>query len=224
VISPSTSGPGERAARVELLCRRGVLAAGVDGAGVSMTVVSGSPHPVASTDTLSALVEDLQFTTGEGPCFDALATRAPVLIGDLASHEEAVGGRWPAFLDEALQAGVRAVFAFPLGYGSAPVGTLDFYRRTPGGLTGERLRGALVTAEVVGLALVEDALVPDEDEPGLFRMEVHRAAGMVMVQTGGTIEEALLVMRASAYGEGVPVQDLAIDIIEGRRRFTKEQL
>jgi GAF domain-containing protein len=226
VGGPGRSGAVARAVRVEALCRRGVQAAAVDGAGVSMSVSSGAPHPVASTDELSALVEELQFTTGEGPCFDAVATRSPVLIGDLASKEEAVASRWPAFLDEALAAGIRAVFAFPVGHGATPVGTLDLYRCAPGPLVSDRLRGALLTADVVGLALVadEDTLDEDDDDRGWFHMEVHRAAGMVMVQTGGTIEEALLVMRASAYGEGISVNDLAAEVVSGRRRYTKEQM
>jgi hypothetical protein len=226
VDGASRSGAVARAVRVEMLCRRGVAAAGVDGAGVSMAVSSGTPHPVASTDELSALVEELQFTTGEGPCFDAVATRSPVLIGDLSAAEEAIAGRWPGFLDEALAAGIRAVFAFPVGHGATPIGTLDLYRRTPGALVADRLRGALLTADVVGLALVADDDGPDEDddERGWFHMEVHRAAGMVMVQTGGTIEEALLVMRASAYSEGISVKDLAADVIAGRRRYAEEEL
>jgi hypothetical protein len=182
VGGPGRSGAVARAVRVEALCRRGVQAAAVDGAGVSMSVSSGAPHPVAS--------------------------------------------RWPAFLDEALAAGIRAVFAFPVGHGATPVGTLDLYRRAPGPLVSERLRGALLTADVVGLALVadEDTLDEDDDDRGWFHMEVHRAAGMVMVQTGGTIEEALLVMRASAYGEGISVNDLAAEVVSGRRRYTKEQM
>ena len=222
---PIRSRAAARALRVEALCRRGADAAGVDGAGVSISVSSGSPHPLASTDELSALVEELQFTTGEGPCFDAVATRSPVLVGDLATKEEAVIGRWPAFLDEALAAGIRAVFAFPLGHGATPVGTLDLYRRTPGPLVSEQLRGALLTADVVGLALVADEdLAKEDDDQGWFHMAVHRAAGMVMVQTGGAVSEALLLMRASAYGEGIPVNDVADDVIAGRRRYSKEKL
>jgi hypothetical protein len=190
-----------------------------------VAVSSGTPHPLASTDELSALVEELQFTTGEGPCLDAVATRSPVLIRDLSLPDEAVAARWPAFLDEALAAGIRAVFAFPIGPGATPVGSLDLYRRTPGALVADRLRGALLTADVVGLALVADDDGSDGDnERGWFRMEVHRAAGMVMVQTGGTIEEALLVMRASAYSEGISVNDLAADVVAGRRRYAKEEV
>jgi hypothetical protein len=168
------------------------------------------------------VVEDLQFTLGQGPCFDSVATRSPILISDLASPEEAVAGRWPAFLDEALSHGIRAVFAFPLGHGATTLGTLDLYRRAPGPLDADQLRGALLTADVVGLALVAEDAVPEEfDDAGWFRMEVYRAAGMVMVQNGGTIEEALVLMRASAYGEGIPINQLAAEVVQGRRRFPR---
>ncbi len=54
-------------------------------------------------------------------------------------------------------------------------------------------------------------------------MTVHQAAGMVMAQTGGSIEEALLLLRATAYGQGRPVHELATDVLEGRRTFTEEE-
>jgi hypothetical protein len=219
--------PAERSAavvaRIEGLCERGVLAAGVDGAGVSVTVKRSSPQPVLSTDERSARIEELQFTLGEGPCFEATATRSPVLVSDLSDVGEASGARWPAFLDEALMVGARAIFAFPLGVGTTAVGTLDLYRTTPGPLSAQQLSASLATADSLGIALLsEDPLGVGFEQSGWLRMTVHQAAGMVMVQMGGTIEDALLTLRASAYGEGRSVNDLAADVLAGRRRYQKE--
>jgi hypothetical protein len=206
------------------LCERGVRAAGVDGAGVSVTVRASSPQPVLSTDARSARIEELQFTLGEGPCFDAAVTRSPVLVSDLSDVGQAVGARWPAFLDEALVVGARAIFAFPLGVGTTAVGTLDLYRTTPGPLSAQQLSASLATADSLGIALLtEDPLDVGPENPGWLRMTVHQAAGMVMVQMGGTIEDALLTLRASAYGEGRSVNDLAADVLAGRRRYQKEE-
>ena len=54
-------------------------------------------------------------------------------------------------------------------------------------------------------------------------MSVHRAAGMVMAQLDSSIDEALARMRAAAFAEGVPIGELADDVVDGRRRFQKEQ-
>lgn len=211
-------------ALMEGLCEQGALAAGVDGAGVSVIAAPRPAHPLLSTDARSARLEELQFTLGEGPCYDAARSRLPVLVSDLTAHRHPSSIRWPAFSDEALAAGVRAVFAFPLGVGAVTVGSLDLYRCTPGPLSTRQLTASLVTADSVGKALlIEDPLESDLEQSTWLRMTVHQAAGMVMVQTGGTIEDALLVLRSSAYGEGRSVNDLAADVLAGRRRFSKEE-
>ncbi len=209
---------------MEDLCGHGVIAAGVDGAGVSVIAASKSAQPVLSTDERSGRLEELQFTLGEGPCYDAAMTRCPVLVSDLTAEGDPSTIRWPAFLDEAVAAGVRAVFAFPLGVGTVSVGSLDLYRCTPGPLSAQQLTASLATADSVGKALLaEDPLERNLEQSTWLRMTVHQAAGMVMVQTGGTIEEALLLLRSSAYGEGRSVNDVAADVLAGRRRFEKEE-
>jgi AmiR/NasT family two-component response regulator len=54
-------------------------------------------------------------------------------------------------------------------------------------------------------------------------MVVHQAAGMVMVQTGTSITGALARLRAVAFSEGISINDLAVDVVTGRRRFSKEE-
>jgi AmiR/NasT family two-component response regulator len=53
-------------------------------------------------------------------------------------------------------------------------------------------------------------------------MAVHRAAGMVMEQLGTSIETALMRLRAAAYAEGIPVNELADAVIIGTRRFQED--
>jgi GAF domain-containing protein len=184
---------------------------------------SGGAQPVMSTDERSALIEDLQFTLGEGPCFDASSLRGPVLISDLTVDPDGAAARWPVFLNEAVAAGIRAIFAFPLGVGATTVGTLDLYRGTPGPLSRQQLNASLVTADSIAVALLSENPLERLDESSELRMTVHQAAGMVMVQTGGTIDDALLMLRASAYGEGRSINDLAADVLAGRRRYDKEE-
>src|SRR4051794_16887242 len=127
-IIPVSPAPRSLPERIEAWCALAVEQAAVDGAGVSVLSARGTPDPVHATDELSALVEDLQFTLGVGPCFDAVTRGEPVLLSDLANQSgEAVVAGWHAFLDEAVAAGIRGVFAFPLGVAGAWVGTLDLY-------------------------------------------------------------------------------------------------
>jgi hypothetical protein len=210
--------------RVARLCALGVSEAGVDGAGVSIFTPEGTPDPVHATDERSAAVEELQFTLGVGPCFDAVATRAPVMVGDLTDPTEGVHTRWPAFTDEAVDLGIRAVFALPLALGSVSLGSLDFYRALPGGLAAVELRRALAVADLLCAALLDGGNSSLAEFGRIrHRAAVHQAAGMISVQLDVTIEEALVVLRSTAYAEATPISELANDVVAGRRRLTKEQ-
>jgi GAF domain-containing protein len=46
---------------------------------------------------------------------------------------------------------------------------------------------------------------------------------MAMIQLDTTIDEALLRLRALAYSGGIPINDLAADIVSRRRRHSKEE-
>ena len=100
---------------------------------------------LSSTDDVSQLIEELQYTLGEGPCVDAYQQERVVAEPDLA---EPVARRWPAFTPLALQAGVRAVFGFPLRVGTVRLGALNLYRDRRGLLSREQHADALVVADV----------------------------------------------------------------------------
>jgi hypothetical protein len=53
-------------------------------------------------------------------------------------------------------------------------------------------------------------------------MIVHQAAGMVMGQLGSSIEEAMVRLRAAAFAEDRTVNELALDVVNHRRRLSKE--
>jgi len=210
--------------RVKELLTSCIQAAEVDGAGLSLRVEAGLSEPFFGTDAVAEALEQLQFTLGEGPCVDAAGSGSPVIVPDLAEPNANVTGRWPMFAREAARREVRAVFAFPLRIGVIGLGVADLYRHAPGPLTREQLASVLSAMDSVTLALLSDDHVHDGSlgaEP--LSMTVHRAAGMVMAQLGTDIEEALVRLRATAFSEEIPIDELADAVVRGRRRFQKEQ-
>lgn len=218
----SPSGPSINP-RLMSLSNTCVQEAGVDGADLSVHAAPGAQVTLYATDDVALALEEMQFTLGEGPCIDASATGAPVLIGDLADPTEGVSRRWAMFVEEATKAGARAVFAFPIRFGAVALGTLDLYRRTPGDLGDRQLDQALSGVDAIGQCLLDMDAPPPEDGDLPYPMAVHQAAGMVMVQLGTTIDEALVRLRAAAYAEGTPIGALAADVVAGRRRLHKEE-
>jgi hypothetical protein len=208
---------------VERLCRTSVREAGVDGCGLSAMTKAGTPLSLHATNRVAAVIEDLQFALGEGPCMDAAASGVPVLVSDLRDPSEGVAGRWPVFLDEAERVGVRAVFAFPVRIGAIALGVMDLYRSEPGGLSQEQLSTTFSTVDAMSRSMLGWDRVPPEEPDETYPLTVHQAAGIVMVQLDTTIEEALVRLRAAAYRDGRPVNELAADTVSGRYTIGEEQ-
>ena len=59
----------------------------------------------------------------------------------------------------------------------------------------------------------------DRKERGGFRSVVHQASGMIMIQLGVEIYEALSRLRAFAFAEGRSVTDVARDVVARALRF-----
>jgi GAF domain-containing protein len=197
--------------------------AGVSGAGIMLMSGDAPWGSVCTTDERSALIEDLQYELGEGPCVDAFHKDRPVLEPDLA---EPATMRWVAFGAPVLAAGVRAVFGFPMRVGAVRLGALNLYRDRPGPLTDDQHTDALVLAEVaaVWVLSVQAGAVPGELAAELeaganFPMVVHQAAGMVAVQLGVSVAQALVRLRAHAFAADRPLTDAAADVVARRLRF-----
>jgi hypothetical protein len=196
---------------------------GVTGAGVMLMSGDIPRGSLCSTDEVSHLIEELQYTLGEGPCVDAYQQDNVVAEPDLA---DPLTRRWPVFTPPALQAGVRAVFGFPLRFGTVRLGALDFYRDRPGSLSDDQHADALVIADVTARWVLEtqagapSGAVAEKLEAGAdFHFAVHNAAGMISVQQGISVTEALIRLRAHAFSSDRPMAEVAQDVIARRLRL-----
>ena len=212
----------------ERICQLCVELIDVAGAGISVVTQTGNRGAVCATDEVAAMIEELQFSLGEGPCVDAVNAGRPVLIPDLAKPHAVDVSRWPAFMSAAADVGIRAVFAFPLAVGAVRVGALDLYRNQAGELSIEQLAGALLAADAAAIALLSmdvnaDTFSGDAAEGADYHLEVHRATGMVQEQLGVSTADALLRLRAKAFADDRPISEVAADVIARRLRFDVEE-
>lgn len=204
--------------QLQRLCRAARRDLPAIGVGVSLMSESGDLLTAAASSRASALMEELQFTLGEGPCLTAFASRAPVLVPDLSEQDRR---SWPSYVQQAQAHGVLAVFAFPLLIGSSRLGALDVYRAETGSLSTWALSRAMTYADVAMQTMLEaqsndgdaDSLLMDSTDT---RLEVYQAQGMVMVQLGISADDALARMRAHAFAENTGLSVVA-DAILARR-------
>ena len=205
------------------LCGACLPIVGMTGAGVMLMSGDIPRGSLCTTDEVSYLIEELQYTLGEGPCVDAYHGDDVVTEPDLA---DPLARRWSAFTAPALQAGVRAVFGFPLRFGTVRLGALDFYRDRPGPLSDDQHADALVLADVTARLVLETqarappGTVAEELEAGAdFHFAVHNAAGMISVQLGISVTEALIRLRAHAFSSDRQIAEAAQDVIARRLRL-----
>jgi GAF domain-containing protein/ANTAR domain-containing protein len=190
---------------------------GFRGATVTVMASDGSGAAEAASDDDIGRVDQLQFVLGEGPNGDAYASGRPVLVSDLA----ATGERWMAFTADALAELVGAVYAFPLQHGAVRLGVLTCYSSVPRALTAREVARCLSFAEAVRdllLDAVAEGEAGEEVPPALrIRREVYQAQGMLMVELGISLTEALTRLRAMAFSEGLDINELASDLANRRR-------
>jgi hypothetical protein len=207
------------------VCAAAIAATGVKGAAVTVTFNVGVRETMYASDPVSAEIEELTLTLGEGPGMDVRGGGA-VLVGDLIDPGWLT--RWPMFAPAAAQAGAGALFALPLQVGAVRVGALTLYRAGPGNLRPMQLSDALMLADTACALLLDDAPQtrhfggPFPDQVGLQHPEVHQATGMISVQLGVTATVALIRLRACAYAEGRRLHDVAGDVVARRLRFSPD--
>ncbi|MGN9812590.1 GAF and ANTAR domain-containing protein [Micromonospora sp. BQ11] len=215
------------AGHLRRLCTAAGRSLAASGVGINVMAESGMRGVAAASEPAYGCLEELQFTLGEGPCLDAFTTREPVLVPDLA---DGAMSRWPGYAPAVYERGMRAVFAFPLQIGAARLGALDVFRLEPGPLSGEQFREALTFADLAVTALLDGqaqaapgSVADGLDEVMGQRAELFQAQGMVSVQLGMSLADALARLRAHAYAENQPLGEVARDVVARTLRFDSDQ-
>lgn len=217
----------------ERICRACVEGLDIDGASISLLTASVARETLWASDPTASLLEELQFSLGEGPCMQAATTGRAVMVLDLSHSCEAA--RWPAFAAAvAEQTAVQALFVVPLRWGVINLGVLDLYRLTPGALNRDQSRDLIAAANLAALMILELRTDPDNpdgqddsDAPWLdptlgSHAEIHQATGMVLAQLDINATDALARLRAHAFSHRRLLLDVAADVVARRLIFTEE--
>ena len=196
-------------------------------AAVSGAVISTLGRPLGSqvvcaTSDTAARIDEIQIDLGEGPSWQALRTRLPVLEADLRHVR---GSAWPGALEALRKLDIGALFAFPLFVGDLGVGSVDLYSHDPRQLSQSAVDDVAVLATVAARHLLRCALDElDHVEEGMTggpysRRDMHQAAGMIAVQLTIGVGDALLVLRARAFSTGRSVAEISLDVVARRLSF-----
>jgi hypothetical protein len=227
VLAMPPGGSRGLAGVLDRVCRAAVSELRLLGAVVTLMSSTETQAVSAASNATTRRLEEQQFGLGEGPTRDAHALHRPVVESDL---EAAGWRRWPAFASVASEAGAGAVCALPLQIGAVSFGVLTLYFPATRGISVQDLRTGLDFAEFASAVLVNDSGPGadggrlDLDLPAVLDTQGHiyQAQGMVMVELGVGLAEALARMRAYAYATDQPLSSLATDIVAGRTAIPRD--
>lgn len=233
---PSSSVRDSLFAGMGEICEAATLRADADGAVLAILTHSASDRElVYATDTVAHKLDELQYTLGEGPCFDAYLDDNPQFHPELTSVAHTM--RWPTFAAAATQLGAHALFAFPIPDGQQPMGVLELYRRSAGSLADTQYAAAVGCASAIGGRLQSNwkdhvaragsaekavdaaaasSTSPSERNNPFTRTHIYVASGMVAIQLGVDPDQAVDRLRAYSYSCGRRISSVAADIIARR--------
>lgn len=216
---------GRENSRNTALCTVAQEFLALDGAAIVLT--SGNNELVSlctSNHTARALL-DLEMTVREGPSVDASRGNA-VEVTDLRLGTSPL---WQTYRPDAITLGARAVFAFPVRLGGVRYGALSLFRASPGPLNAQQDSDAYLMSSVIGRAILatqagssDEGLVEELDGSPLLDFRVHQAAGMLSVQAALPVKDALVLLRAHAFGIGCQLSELAHLVVSRATRFDRD--
>jgi GAF domain-containing protein len=205
------------------MCQPFVRALPVDAASVCTLGAPFGSETICASNSLAAAFDELQFDLGEGPSWDAMTGRRPVLIDDLQTVRHSP---WPALLKAAHGSGIRSVYAFHLTMGSIDIGAVALFSQAPAPFTPSQVRDAELLAQIAASQVLRRALqsralkTNPEDNEGYSRRVVHQATGMVLAQLNLSAADALLIIHGHAFSHARTVREVAVDVVTRRLDFS----
>ncbi|HWC79623.1 MAG TPA: GAF and ANTAR domain-containing protein [Pseudonocardiaceae bacterium] len=189
---------------------------------VSVTVLApnGAFYTPVENDPVAIQLDQVQYSSGRGPCLDAARPEGP---GYVRSDNLATETRWPQFAAAASEQGYGAILSTALlpaaGAGSLS-GALNIYSSRPHGLTRADRHAALLLATHGSLALAHahSAELSDLRQTQLTRAidtrdVIGQAKGILMNRQGITADEAFDLLRRTS-------QDLNVKLVVLARALT----
>ncbi len=198
-----------------------------DGASLTLAHDDHALDLVATSDERIRRLARRQLDLGEGPSLEAHRSGSVVSVDDLSGAT----ARWPVYAAHAAEAGVGSGLAIPLRVGAIRLGVLGLVTERVGSVTDSDRISALDYADAAVLLVLHlhSAARDDGTAPGPLspleqafdgRAEVHQATGMVSVQMGVGLTDALLMIRARAFSENRSMMEVAQDVVGRTVRFS----
>lgn len=186
-----------------------ILIPGAELASVS-GLADGEVDCLASTDPVAAECDRVQAAAGEGPAFDVL-----IQPGGIVHCEDLAGDtRWPDFVPQALERGVRAVLACVLPITRNVQGVLSVYASKPDAF--DEVAGLVlpVFAARASIALAYSDKLRNLRRAIDTRQLIGQACGILMERHRWTADQAFGELVTVSQRHHLKLRELALRTVE----------
>lgn len=203
---------------LQMLTERSVELLGADAAGLMLADERGGLVLMASSLERMRLLELFELQVEEGPCQDCFTTGEQVTNVLFGQARE----RWPRFTAAAVEAGFGATHALPLRLRGQVIGALNLFTDEARPFSDEDVTIGQAMADVATIGLLhernlhEKTALSEQLQTALHsRVVLEQAKGMLAARAGIGVDEAFTRMRRHARGRGMPLTDVAGQVIDG---------
>jgi GAF domain-containing protein len=201
--------------RVASVAKRSVP--GADEVSITLMDNDGSrPRSVAFTGDLAATLDERQYEAGYGPCLNAAETGMTVPITDTGNTEV-----YPDFGAQCQRQGVQSTLSVGLPIAGRSIGAMNIYDLTGGVTDPEAVKTAEAFASYASIVLANAAVLADSKEFAdqmqaamRHRSVIEQAKGMIMLQRGGSEQDAFAELTTRSQHENVKLRDVAEGLVQ----------
>lgn len=176
----------------------------------------------APTDRRALLLDDAQYSSGEGPCLDAAREQRPNVVDSTRTDR-----RWPHFCHVATQVGILSAAALPLHAHGEPVGALNLYSNVVHGFPETDMTVAKQFATQAGIAIMNArthaALLETTtqlNEALESRAVIDQAKGILMATESCSAAEAFDRLRTRSQHKNRKLRVVAHQIVDAIQHVT----
>jgi GAF domain-containing protein len=189
---------------------------GFDHVGISIRHRDGRIETMAGTDPLVWTLDQLQYDAGQGPCVDSVRTE-PVVVVEHAQRD----ARWPGYLPQAVELGLRAQLALRLSTEGATLGGLNLYSTTSELVDRDARQVAELFASHAAIALGRARYEHQLNEAIASRKLIGQAIGIVMERFGISEDRAFDFLVRASSTSNIKLRDVAQEVVDSTNtRYT----
>ncbi len=184
---------------------------GFDHVGISIVHGNGGGGRIetrAGTGPLVWDVDELQYKLHEGPCYDAITDGGVTVMDDISTEQ-----RWPQYVVEVAQLGLRAQMGLQLYTADGALGGLNFYALEPG-VDPDAVQLAELFAAHAAIALGRARHEHQLKESVASRQAIGTAVGIIMERYRIPESRAFQFLVRASSTSNIKLREVAQEVVD----------